>query len=118
MFYRSLLAVAVIFAASLPAFAQDWQFRWAKGQTFTYRIKHVTSVVEIVDNSKNTAQSSLDIANRWEVADVDAKGIAKYKWPERLEFIDELPINAARKEQKNLLRDRIAAKLAEEAPAR
>jgi len=48
---------------------------------------------------------------------LDAKGIAKYKWPERLEFIDELPLNAARKVRKNLLRDRIAAKLAEESGA-
>lgn len=49
---------------------------------------------------------------------LDAKGIAKYKWPERLEFIDELPLNAARKVRKNLLRDRIAARLAEEARVR
>jgi len=46
---------------------------------------------------------------------LDAKGIAKYKWPERLELIDELPLNAARKVRKNLLRDRVAAKLLEEA---
>ena len=43
-----------------------------------------------------------------------AKKVAKYKWPERLEWIDEFPLNAARKVRKNVLRDRITAKLASE----
>jgi hypothetical protein len=76
MIYRNLLAVAVIFAAAFPAFAQDWQFRFAKGQTLTYKIKHVTTIVEIVDTTKNIAESQVDIVNRWQVLDVDAKGIA------------------------------------------
>jgi non-ribosomal peptide synthetase component E (peptide arylation enzyme) len=42
------------------------------------------------------------------------KAVAKYKWPERLEWIEELPLNAARKVQKNVLRDLITAKLAAE----
>ena len=42
------------------------------------------------------------------------KGVAKYKWPERLELIDELPLNAARKVRKNVLRDLIAARLTSE----
>ena len=42
------------------------------------------------------------------------KELAKYKWPERLELIDELPLNAARKVRKNVLRDLITARLASE----
>lgn len=48
---------------------------------------------------------------------LDGKGIAKYKWPERLEFIAELPVNAARKVRKNVLREQIAARLREETAA-
>ncbi|GGF34224.1 3-phosphoshikimate 1-carboxyvinyltransferase [Subtercola lobariae] len=38
-----------------------------------------------------------------------ANGVSKYYWPERLEFIDELPRNAVGKIQKNILRERAAA---------
>jgi cyclohexanecarboxylate-CoA ligase len=41
---------------------------------------------------------------------LDAHGVSKYYWPERLEHIDELPRNAVGKIQKNLLRE-TAAKL-------
>ena len=61
----------------MPAFAQaSWQFRWTKGLTLNYKIKHVTSVVEVAESTKNTSDSQLDILNRWQVLDVDAKGIA------------------------------------------
>ncbi|WP_350271714.1 AMP-binding enzyme [Frondihabitans sucicola] len=39
-------------------------------------------------------------------------GVSKYYWPERLEFIDEIPRNVVGKVQKNLLRDRAAALVA------
>ncbi len=42
------------------------------------------------------------------------KEVAKYKWPERLEWVDEFPLNAARKVRKNVLRDLITARLASE----
>jgi non-ribosomal peptide synthetase component E (peptide arylation enzyme) len=37
--------------------------------------------------------------------------LAKQKWPERLETLDEFPLNAAGKIQKHHLRQRIAEKL-------
>jgi hypothetical protein len=77
MLTRCLLAIALVLTAASSAFAQaSWQFRWEKGQTLTYKIKHVTSVVEVVENTRNTTQSSLDLVNRWQVGEVDAKGIA------------------------------------------
>ncbi|MEF2976087.1 3-phosphoshikimate 1-carboxyvinyltransferase [Subtercola sp. YIM 133946] len=41
-----------------------------------------------------------------------ANGVSKYYWPERLEFIDELPRNAVGKIQKNVLRERASALVA------
>lgn len=77
MHQRTLLAIAIIMSTALPTFAQDrWQFQWKKGQTLKYKIKHVTSVVEMVETAKNTSNSNLELMNRWEVTDVDAKGIA------------------------------------------
>lgn len=43
---------------------------------------------------------------------LDTAGVSKYYWPERLEYIDELPRNAVGKVQKNVLRERAAALVA------
>jgi cyclohexanecarboxylate-CoA ligase len=40
-------------------------------------------------------------------------GVSKYYWPERLEYIDEIPRNAVGKVQKNVLREQAAALVAE-----
>jgi hypothetical protein len=75
----------------MPAFAQaSWQFRWTKGLTLHYKIKHVTSVIEVVETAKNTSDSLLDLLNQWQVLDVDAKGIATM----------QLTLTAMRNEQK------------------
>jgi cyclohexanecarboxylate-CoA ligase len=42
---------------------------------------------------------------------LDQEGIAKQKYPERLEVVDELPMTASGKIQKNALRERIADEL-------
>lgn len=42
---------------------------------------------------------------------LDEQGIAKQKYPERLETVDELPMTASGKIQKNVLRERIADEL-------
>lgn len=42
---------------------------------------------------------------------LDEEGIAKQKYPERLEIIDEFPMTASGKIQKNELRERVAEKL-------
>lgn len=81
MFTRGFLAIvfAIVFTLTftVPAFAQNpWQFQWKKGQTLTYKIKHVTSVVEVVEKTTNTSNSNLDLVNRWQATDVDAKGVA------------------------------------------
>jgi cyclohexanecarboxylate-CoA ligase len=35
-------------------------------------------------------------------------GVSQYYWPERIEFVDELPRNAVGKIQKNILREQAA----------
>lgn len=77
MLTRFIFAIAFVLTFTLPSFAQaPWQFRWQKGQTLTYKIKHVTSVVEVIDKTTNASNSNLDLVNRWKVIDVDAKGVA------------------------------------------
>ena len=71
---RCLIAILFTFTCSMPAFAQaSWQFRWTKGLTLNYKIKHVTSVTEVVETAKNTSDSQLDLLNQWQVLDVDAR---------------------------------------------
>jgi hypothetical protein len=73
----SSFAVVVLVIAALPSSAQEsWQFKWQKGLVLKYQIKHVTSVVETLESAKNSADSNLALVNRWEVVDVDAKGVA------------------------------------------
>ncbi|GAA4195119.1 3-phosphoshikimate 1-carboxyvinyltransferase [Gryllotalpicola kribbensis] len=43
---------------------------------------------------------------------LNTHGVSKYYWPERLEYIDELPRNAVGKIQKNVLREQAAALVA------
>ncbi len=45
---------------------------------------------------------------------LEAAGLSKYYWPERLEHVDVLPRNAVGKIQKNVLRERAAALVAAE----
>src|SRR5438552_394626 len=74
---RCILALAALFMIALPSFAQvPWQFQWKKGQVLTYKIKHTTGVVEVVDGTTNMSNSTLDLVNRWQVTDLDDKGVA------------------------------------------
>lgn len=77
MFPRSLLSIACLLTFTLPSYAQlPWQFKWQKGQTHTYKIKHTTSFVETLEKNTNMSNSQLDLVNRWTVADLDEKGVA------------------------------------------
>ena len=57
---------------------------------------------------------TLDEVQRW----MARSGVAKPKWPERVETIDALPMTASGKIQKFRLRERIAARLEQERRAR
>jgi len=91
MLHRYLLAFAVVFASTAPSLAQTpWQFHWQKGQILTYKIKHVTSVTEVVGKDKSASSSDLELVKRWEVTDMDNQGIATVS----------LTLTAMRNEQK------------------
>ncbi|MBF7083021.1 hypothetical protein IT084_08530 [Desulfallas sp. Bu1-1] len=45
---------------------------------------------------------------------LENKGLAKMKYPERLEIIDEMPMSVGGKVHKSVLEERIAQKLKEE----
>jgi len=47
---------------------------------------------------------------------LDARGVARFKWPERVEVLAALPVTNVGKVDKKKLRDDIAARLKEEAP--
>jgi 2,3-dihydroxybenzoate-AMP ligase len=42
---------------------------------------------------------------------LDGRGVARFKWPERIEILDALPVTNVGKVDKKKLRDDIAAKL-------
>jgi 2,3-dihydroxybenzoate-AMP ligase len=44
---------------------------------------------------------------------LDGRGVARFKWPERVELVDALPVTNVGKVDKKQLRDRIAARLQE-----
>ena len=48
---------------------------------------------------------------------LEAAGMSKQYWPERLELVDQLPRTPSGKIQKYILRERIAEVLAESQPA-
>lgn len=73
-----LLAVCLTLIAPLSVFAQSaaWQFRWQKGQVLSYQVAHKTSVTEVTGGNKVESSSQLNLTKRWQVLDVDAKGVA------------------------------------------
>ncbi|MBI3409711.1 MAG: hypothetical protein HY040_15325 [Planctomycetes bacterium] len=63
-------------AGSVQAQSAPWQFRWQKGQTYTYKTEHVTKVAEAVEGNKTESISRINLIKRWQVVDLDAKGVA------------------------------------------
>lgn len=61
-----------------------------------------------------TNKPDLDDITKW----MNKNGVAKQKWPERMEIVDELPMTASRKIQKFRLREMIARTLEAESVTR
>ncbi|MBX9679466.1 MAG: hypothetical protein K2X38_11940 [Gemmataceae bacterium] len=77
MLRRAVAAFLLAIFVALPASAQSpWRYKWEKGQVFTYKTQHVTSVVETLEKSKVEIGSRLTLSKRWVVTDVDAQGNA------------------------------------------
>jgi hypothetical protein len=74
------LVALVVAVCAFPAIASaqtpDWRFHWQKGQILHYKVDHHTLISETVGASKLETKSHLTLTKRWEVEDVDGKGIA------------------------------------------
>ncbi len=70
------VVIGLCCASFAPAQEAAMQFRWVKGQLLTYKAEHKTSVEEVADGKKTQSGSTLSVVKRWQVAEVDAKGIA------------------------------------------
>jgi len=55
-------------------------FHWTKGETLAYRVKHDTTVTEVVDGGTRQFKSRLELLKRYRVTDVDAAGIATVEY--------------------------------------
>jgi hypothetical protein len=70
----ALLGLAGAAAAQEPA--APLRFRWHKGDVLTYRVTHDTAVTQVVEGETTTTSSKLRLTKRWQVLDVDTKGVA------------------------------------------
>ncbi len=75
------LTVLGVFFCTSPSFAQNTglRFQWRAGQALNYRVEHQTTVSEVVGGNKLDMISELTLHKRWDVSDVDAKGVATLK---------------------------------------
>jgi hypothetical protein len=74
-----VLLLAAAFVSRTQA-QTPWQFRWQKGQILAYRVKHDTTVTEVVAGGKQQYGSHLALTKRYHVLDVDAQGIATLEY--------------------------------------
>jgi len=74
--YVWAILVGILGTSSVRAQEAPWQFRWQKGQTYTYKTEHVTKVAESVEGNKTESISRVNLVKRWQVVDLDAKGVA------------------------------------------
>jgi hypothetical protein len=74
---RWMLAIVVAITGAQTAQAQaPWQFRFEAGQVLNYRVKHDTTVTEVIDGGKHQFKSQLALLKRYRIADVDTQGVA------------------------------------------
>lgn len=66
--HRAALIACLV--APLVAPAQAPQFRWAAGQTLTYRVSQTTTAVETAGGKSATTTNQLDLVKQWAVTDV------------------------------------------------
>jgi hypothetical protein len=77
MIRTGMFAVFIVALPLSPAAAQaPWQFNWKAGQALHYRVNHTTSIKEVVEGVKVETQSKLELVKRWQVAEIDAQGVA------------------------------------------
>jgi hypothetical protein len=66
----------LVAAAGIHAQPAPLQFHWRQGQVLTYKVEHQTAVAEVIGSSTVATSSQLKLTKRWQVMDVDGKGVA------------------------------------------
>ncbi len=74
----SLTVVALWLTLTATAGAQvpAWRFHWQTGQVLNYRVEHILTSSETVDDSKAETVNKVNEIKRWQVLAVDAAGVA------------------------------------------
>jgi hypothetical protein len=70
------VVIGLVLAAKAPLQAAPWQYRWQAGQVLDYRVEHSTLLMEIVGENKFEISSKLTLTRRWQVQEVDPRGVA------------------------------------------
>jgi hypothetical protein len=73
------LITGMTLVSSATAQSAGWRFRWQAGQVLPYRVEHTTTVSEIVSGNKVETTTELVLLKHWQVAAVDAQGVATLK---------------------------------------
>jgi hypothetical protein len=76
MIRGGMAALGVVLAASLAQAREEGPLHWQSGQVLVYRAEHDIQVAETVGTEKIATKSRLSVTKRWQVASVDAAGIA------------------------------------------
>ena len=71
-----LAVLAGCLMSAVPAQAQfAGHFHWEPGRTLTYRVEHITTVLDEADGTKSKAVTKLNETKRWQVLAVDKAGV-------------------------------------------
>jgi hypothetical protein len=78
MVRKGFLAVSALLLvlSAAPAQTPAWRFRWQAGQVLAYRVEQTMTVTEVSGGNTIETKSKLNLAKRWQVVGVDAKGVA------------------------------------------
>jgi hypothetical protein len=71
-----VMLAGLVLASSAAAQAPAWQFRWRQGQALVHAVEQQTTVTETAGETESTRVSKLALRKRWQVAEVDAAGVA------------------------------------------
>jgi hypothetical protein len=78
MVRKGFLAIfaLVVGLSAAPAQTEAWRFRWQPGQVLAYRVEQTMTVTEASGENTVESKTKLNLAKRWQVTGIDAKGVA------------------------------------------
>jgi hypothetical protein len=73
--FLAVFALLLVFSVA-PAQTTAWRFRWQAGQVLAYRAEQTMTVTEVSGGNTVESKTKLNLAKRWQVMSIDAKGVA------------------------------------------